>query len=293
MPRVSIGLPVFNGENFIKSSIDSILRQTFEDFELIISDNSSNDKTKEICIDYTAKDKRIRYHRNDKNIGASKNFNLTFNLSTGEYFKWAAHDDLIMPDFLQECVDVLDRETGVVLCHSRSKLIDRFGNVIKKFDREMNNLDSNALSSPNPLERFNFIITNYRFCLDIFGLIRTKSLETTPLIADYIASDKNLLAELALTGRFYQIPKYLFFSRDHSERSVKATGRYSKSRAIWFDPANKKYLIFPQWRCFLEYARSLKRLYLRPREQITCIAILGNWLFLNKRRLIKELIIRE
>ncbi len=124
MPRVSVGLPVYNGENFIKDALDSILAQTFEDFELIISDNASTDGTQQICRQYTSKDQRIRYIRNDGNIGASKNFNQVFELSSGEYFKWIAHDDLCAPEFLERCVEVLDQDPSIVLCFARPKAID-------------------------------------------------------------------------------------------------------------------------------------------------------------------------
>src|SRR5688572_10868700 len=98
-PRVSIGLPVYNGENYLAEAIDSILAQTFEDFELIISDNASTDRTQEICEAYAAKDGRIRYYRSEVNKGSAWNFNRVFELARGEYFKWAAHDDYIAPEY--------------------------------------------------------------------------------------------------------------------------------------------------------------------------------------------------
>ena len=99
-PRVSIGLPVYNGENFLEFALDSILGQTFQDFELIISDNASTDATESICRRYAAKDSRIRYYRNPNNQGAAQNYNRVFALARGEYFKWAAHDDVCKPNYL-------------------------------------------------------------------------------------------------------------------------------------------------------------------------------------------------
>src|SRR3712207_6191103 len=109
-PKVSIGLPVYNGEKFIREAIDSILNQTFEDFELIISDNASTDETAAICQTYAAQDRRVRYFRNLENIGAAGNHNRVFEAASGKYFKWAAHDDLCGPNFVAECVNVLDRD---------------------------------------------------------------------------------------------------------------------------------------------------------------------------------------
>jgi glycosyltransferase involved in cell wall biosynthesis len=93
MPKVSIGVPVFNGENYLAQALESILAQDFADFEVIISDNCSTDKTPEICTSFAKRDSRVKYFRNDSNIGASPNYNRTFELSRGEYFKWCAHDD--------------------------------------------------------------------------------------------------------------------------------------------------------------------------------------------------------
>ncbi len=130
-PRVSVGLAVYNGENYLREAIDSILAQTFTDFELILSDNASTDKTQEICLEYAAKDKRIRYYRNDQNIGGIRNQIRTVELSRGEYYKLAAHDDVCAPDFLEKCVEVLDRDPSVVLCYPKTKIIDENGNFLK------------------------------------------------------------------------------------------------------------------------------------------------------------------
>ena len=96
-PRVSVGIPVFNGERFLAETIESILAQTFKDFEIVISDNASTDRTEEICRSYAARDPRIRYNRNDTNRGAAWNHNRVFELARGEYFKWQSHDDFCAP----------------------------------------------------------------------------------------------------------------------------------------------------------------------------------------------------
>src|SRR4051794_3298661 len=93
-PKLSIGLPVYNGENFLAHAVDSILAQDFRDFELIISDNASTDRTAEICRGYAESDPRVRYVRFETNQGGSRNFCYVFELARGEYFKWAAHDDV-------------------------------------------------------------------------------------------------------------------------------------------------------------------------------------------------------
>ena len=109
-PRVTIGMPVYNGAALVGAALESILAQTLTDFELIISDNASTDATAEVCRSYAAKDRRIRYYRNEKNLGAAPNFNRVVELATNgvPYFKWAAHDDVIAPTFLEKCARVLD-----------------------------------------------------------------------------------------------------------------------------------------------------------------------------------------
>jgi glycosyltransferase involved in cell wall biosynthesis len=87
MPRLSIGIPVFNGEEFLPELLDSLLAQTFSDFEIVICDNASSDRTAQICCEYASRDARIRYFRNDTNLGALPNYNRTFELSTAPLFK--------------------------------------------------------------------------------------------------------------------------------------------------------------------------------------------------------------
>ena len=107
-PRVSIGLPVYNGERFICSAIETLLSQTFSDFEIIISDNCSTDKTESICRQYAAKDARIRYVRQTENVGITANFRFVLDAAVGKYFMWAAADDRQKPDFIQTLVKILD-----------------------------------------------------------------------------------------------------------------------------------------------------------------------------------------
>jgi len=284
-PRVSIGLPVFNGENYLEEALDSILAQTYSDFELIISDNASTDQTPEICRAYAARDPRIHCYRNAQNLGAAKNFNRVFELSSGEYFKWAAHDDLIAPDFLLKCVQVLDQDPTVVLCHSKVKFIDESGEVSANYDIKLCNVDS-----PKPQDRFGDLIMMHHWCFDVFGLIRAKALKMTPLIASYIESDRALLVELGLLGRFYELPEHLFFSREHKERSVRALPE-RHLRAGWFDPTKEGHIVLPRWRIFLEYSKSVRRVSPSRYERAWCYIHLVNWLRLYGKGLVKDLLV--
>ena len=130
-PRVSVGLPVCNGENYLDAAVRSILSQDYEDFELVISDNASTDRTQEICLDFARQDPRVKYSRLAANCGAVSNFQRVFRLSTGDYFKWAAHDDVCTPDFLERCVAVLERDPAVVLCCGQTQLINDDGSPVR------------------------------------------------------------------------------------------------------------------------------------------------------------------
>ena len=125
VPKVSIGLPVWNGEKYLRLALQSILQQDYADFELIISDNASADGTPEICQEFAAKDKRIRYSRNQTNIGARGNYNRVFELARGEFFKWASHDDEIHMSLLRRCFESFEHSApNTVLVFSKAEIID-------------------------------------------------------------------------------------------------------------------------------------------------------------------------
>ena len=107
-PRLSIGLPVYNGENYLAESLDALLGQSFEDFELIISDNASTDGTAAISRRYERLDSRVRYVRQPRNVGLAPNHNIVVEQARGELFKWASHDDVYGRELLERCVVALD-----------------------------------------------------------------------------------------------------------------------------------------------------------------------------------------
>ncbi len=242
-PHVSIGLPVYNGERYLAQSIDSILAQTYRDFELIISDNCSTDATEEICRAYAARDPRIRYYRNERNLGPTWNFNHTFELARGEYFKWGSHDDVCAPELLERCVAALDSMPDVVLAYARMTLIDDNSQVIERYDE----VQRTYLERPH--QRFYELNRTAHRCPQMFGVFRSSILGMTPLIGNYTSSDVTLLAWLGLLGRFYEVPEYLFFCRYHQHHSMHLSRH---QRAQWAEPANVGRIVFPEWRLFYE-----------------------------------------
>ncbi|MEZ5591621.1 MAG: glycosyltransferase [Gammaproteobacteria bacterium] len=280
-PKVSIGLPVFNGEKYLKKCLDSLLSQTFKDFEIIISDNCSTDATEDICHDYIKLDSRVRYHRNNQNLGASENFNITFKLSKGIYFKWAAYDDVCAPRFLDECVRILDCKPDVVLVHSRTKFIDSFDQDIGFYNGipKTNSID--------PVVRFADLLLGNP-CYEVFGLIRYDILKKTPLMGDYANGDGVLLSRLAMLGRFEEINEYLFMSRRHDEQSISMLNDFRKY-SIWFNPKLRGNILFPHWKMQMEFARSINNSNPDTIQKYKCYKHLYWNSLINKEKLIKDI----
>ncbi len=284
-PRLSIGLPVFNGEKYLRNALDSLLDQTYEDFKIIVCDNASTDKTEQICREYAKKDVRVHYYRNKTNIGGPANYNLTFKLSSSEYFKWAAYDDVHAPDYLQRCVEVLDNDPSVVLCHSKNGRIDQYGNLVGTYDEYV----LSRIGSDEPHERFGDLISLRNPCWSLYGVVRANALQKTPLHGDYILADRNLLAELGLMGRFYEIPEHLFFRRDHPEAYTSTY--YSKSVAVrdyrnqskwWTGKKGKTMTLLPHWKHCLEFFRSVNHVPLKLFERCLCYKEIVRWIIREK-----------
>jgi glycosyltransferase involved in cell wall biosynthesis len=284
-PRVSVGLPVFNGGQFLPAALDSILTQTYSNFELIISDNASTDNTEEICRAYADRDGRINYLRNKFNIGAAKNYNRVFELSSGDYFKWAAHDDLCAPEYLERCVEVLDQRYSVVVCHTKTTYINESGQEYATFDDQLD------LRSARPYFRYrDYFIRSYKRCNAVFGLIRTSELKKTPLIGAYYSSDHVLLAELALRGEIYRVPEPLFFRRDHPQQFWRVR-KNLKDIEAWYEPSRLAKTTFPHWRLLWEHFKTISRVSLPWSDKVRCYLYLSKWMQENDGNLIRNLLL--
>jgi glycosyltransferase involved in cell wall biosynthesis len=245
MPRLSIGLPVYNGENYLAESLDALLGQSYEDFELIISDNASTDGTAGICSRYLKQDSRIRYVRQPRNIGAALNHNFVVEQARGELFKWASSDDLYARDLLSLCVEALDEYPQVVLAHSWTALIDDSGQVTEKIEYPLDTV------SPRAPERFRSMLYA-KAGDDLCGVIRTTVLRSTPLHGSYHHADRTITAEFVLHGPFYQVPDWLYFRRDHADRAERACPTV-RTRCANLDPRRADGLRNPAARLYAEY----------------------------------------
>lgn len=289
-PRVTIGLPVFNGQNYLVRAIESLLAQSFSDFELVISDNASTDRTQQICESFAGKDKRIRYLRQTENMGAIRNFNLLVDVARGHYFKWAAHDDVCESTYLQRCVEMLDSNSELVWVHSDSDMIDHF--EVSWLDRMPTNdeevhIDSRGKRSwrglprlnsgdTRPSKRFAGVLLGTRWCVDSYGVIRTELLRKTGLFPNIYGSEKVLMGELSLIGKTQLVPEVLFKQRLHVDASA-----YEDS-----DAGQKKFVALRDSRPFsstrlsllLAHLSVVRRAKISTWERICCYLVLLRYL---------------
>ena len=271
-PLVSIGMPVWNGESFIEETIKSLLMQTFRDFELIISDNASDDRTPTICRHYAERDRRIRYFRLQTNIGAAPNFNEVFRIARGRYFKWACHDDTYLPDFLIRCVEVFQSSApDVVVVYPKTEMIDE-----KNRSLGIDRLNL-SVGGRMPHLRLTHFMKNIHWSNPMFGLIRSEKLRKTRLHDSFIGSDHVLLAELLMLGEFREVPEVLFRRRLHPGRSLEANPSPDALRRF-FNPSKRTStldLLPKGLRLQLEYVRSVYRIPIRYSDKFKCLAAIA------------------
>jgi glycosyltransferase involved in cell wall biosynthesis len=277
-PRVSVGLPVFNGENYLASTIDSILGQTFTNFELIICDNASSDRTAEICQSYAARDARVRYHRNERNLGAGPNYDLCFHHARGEFFKWAAHDDLLGPSYLEKAVEALDINPDAVLCCMGITEIGPKDEILRVYRNHLPGIDSDS-----PAKRLAGMILYRHQCEDFFGLYRREALDGSDLHGLYAGSDRVLLAEIALRGRCVMVPDPLFLHREHNDRYTRAVLLGDRKKAVsWQNAAGAKKKAKASmfhWVVYKNFWRVVNKTVKDPAERMGCYRELLRWWF--------------
>lgn len=243
-PKVSIGVPVFDAERFLPTALDSLLGQSFADTEVILCDNGSTDATPEICRQFQREDPRVRYHRNDRNLGVTANYNRAAELACGTYFKWASANDTCHPDYVAECVEILDSLPEVVLCHGRTRLVGDDGSE-RDYDGDF------AAMEARPSERWIKVLECLRYNNVLNGVMRRRTLLQTMMLGPYISSDLTTIAELSLYGKIYLLPEVRFY------RSMKlgaASARMTRPEAYaHFEPQSVGKLQFREWRELYEF----------------------------------------
>jgi glycosyltransferase involved in cell wall biosynthesis len=293
-PTVSVGVPVYNGEQYLESALDSLLAQTYEDFEVLISDNASSDATEEISRAAVARDPRVRYVRNDENHGVGFNFSRLVRDTTGSYFKWASSDDLVAPTFLERCVEVLDEASEqVVLVFPRAQVIDARGVLVRDHEAQLH------LREREPHERLRHLVRNIVVTNELFGLIRRSALERTRLMDVFLTADYVLLAELALAGEFWQVSEPLFSRREHPGASRQAH-RTAAAYAEFYNPGSgttatgEEQYIREFTRVGWEMLKSINSAGLPLPERVACnVVLVREWGWRHGARMLSELFRRE
>lgn len=280
VPEVSVGMPVYNGERYLAEAVESILGQTFSDFELIISDNASTDGTAKICEELVGRDSRIRYARQEVNIGLWANWDFVAHAARGTYFKWASANDRCDRMMLERCVKVLQHEDDAVLCYGRTCFIDGQGNETGLYEYDF------SFHQDRPSERFisvrDRMIRNNAFQ----GLIRLQLLRQTRLNRRYPDSDLILFAELALYGAFRLLPEILLYRR-MAEGAVSSFLPEREFR-VFLDPrtAHKG---FTAWRRHLDCCWSVLRAPIAMREKVTALDYIARSIYWDRRALWRDL----
>jgi len=207
-PLVSVVLPVYNGEQFLPKAIETVLTQTFDDLELIISDNASTDTTAEIAAHYVRIDQRVRYLRHAQNLGVDRNWTFAALQARGKYLKWLSSSDYLAPNLLANCVDRLNADRSAVLCFPATQQIDTNDRLLRAVSHDF------EVVSTDPIERFFRVVSNLQVNSPmIAGLIRRDAVFATLPLGNYPSADLVLTAKLSLHGRFVMLPEALFYRR--------------------------------------------------------------------------------
>jgi len=279
-PRVSVGLPVYNGQRFLAAAVDSLLCQTFTDFELILADNASTDGTASLCRSYAAADTRVKYVRNESNIGVYRNCNQVIRLARGEYFKLAAADDLCHPELLARCVQLLDSDQTVVATYSRTGFIDEAGESLSLSDPGWH------LVSDAAHERLRYVIRSGHWVNLFFGLTRARELAKTRLFPLYAGGDCRLLGELCLRGKFVEIPEVLFSRRIHSAASSQNASLDWQS---YFFTGRRGRPELPLLHVCLDHCRTIVESDMNARHKLSSLVVVADRMVASRRTLLQEM----
>ncbi len=273
-------MPLYNAERYLEHTLQTVLAQTYEDFILYISDNASTDRTQEICKDYVARDSRIKYIKNEVNVGAPGNYERCFTPASSEYFRWQNGDDPIEPTLIERCIEVLDEQPDVVLAYCKTNIIDENGVFLEHYDDKLH------LMQDEPVARLQALLDSIGYQNVMYGLIRREPLSHTALMGAYTSSDLNLVGELCLYGKFFEVQEYLFNRRMHPE-SNSADRHDDEKQVVFWDPSKKK-MILPLWRSFYEYFKAAFRAPISWQQKQRIASLLLRRMNWNRQQLGKE-----
>lgn len=287
-PLVSIGLPVYNGENFVAEAIQCVLSQTFSDLELVISDNASTDRTISICRKFAERDRRICVYANQRNLGVSPNYNNVFRRSRGRYFAWLAHDDYIGAEFVERCLRELEMDASVNVAFPKLVYVDAHGSPFRRQVSDLSIMGTSVVSRVRQLMRLESQSTDVFWSQ--FGLIRRSELERTQLMGAYSGSDQVLILEMVVRGKLKQVDKELFFRREHPDASTLRKNWTAKDRARFQYADDKRTLVFPYCRLLKEHLACIWRSSMPSWDKSECAAAVVRRFRGHGRDVVREIV---
>jgi glycosyltransferase involved in cell wall biosynthesis len=268
----------------LDDALRTLVSQTHEDLEIIISDNASTDETQRICESYAARDRRIHYFRQPVNRGGAFNHNFVAKMASGPYFRWYSYDDWMDRRCIEECARVLDENEDVVLAWPYPTPVyeaDAFAyQPAQEYESDPPWDDASPSSRLRSLigpHRENSLISR---CYPIYGVARHKDFLATLPLGPFYGSDNVILVNLALRGRWYRLPEGLFFYRRHKDAST--SGRSLHEVARWMDPAMSPGRSMPEWRRLAGFAKAVIHTRLSLRERLLCAAIVLKSPFIHR-----------
>jgi glycosyltransferase involved in cell wall biosynthesis len=289
-PRVTVGLPVYNGENYVAETLACFLGQSYADLEVVVSDNASSDRTGEIVAAIAASDPRVRYLRQETNVGGAENYNVVFHEARGEYFTWTAHDDLRSANWVERAVAALDAHPDASLAVSDAVRIDPQGQPFQDFPLRP------ELFADDVGERFRASLRQNPILM-IFGLARADAIRRTCLHEHYTGSDWGVTGGLALQGRVVHVDGATFCYRTHPESlTSRFAGRKWWQRSdfeAWFAPERGQLIVFPSWRRLRSYVGSVLRAPVPLGRRVRLLGTLARTFVVDDRGYLAKLLLKD
>jgi glycosyltransferase involved in cell wall biosynthesis len=274
-------MPVYNSERHISAAIESILNQTLTNLELVICDNASTDDTGKICEAFAARDRRVRYLRNSKNLGANPNYRLAAVETHGEYFKWASSNDLVDSNFLEECINVLDRNKDVVLCYGATMLFQDDLDGAKAYD------DNLELCASDPVDRFIMLHERLRLNNVMNGVIRRDVLLQTSLMPNHYSADNIVVAELTLRGKLACAGATRFYRRMDPASATRLQSEAQSRAHLYPEGGLRAHL--QTWQLIGSYFRAVRRAPITVRQEVRALGVVAQRAYWNLPTLWREL----
>lgn len=280
-PRLTVGVPVYNGERYLPTALDSLLSQTVEDMVILVGDNASTDSTGDIIDEYAARDSRVRHIRHPQNLGAARNYSVLCEMAETEFFRWLAADDCSEPRFHEVCLAALEEHPDAVLAYPRVMMIDAEGSHLEEYEEGMH------LAHDRPSERLFALMRNLRLVNALYGVSRTSVLKRTRLLGAFRGSDITFLAELCLHGKIVEVPEPLMLRRMHEESFTAMT----REEQLEFNkPGQNQTVELYFWRHLLEYVRATLRSPVSTRERARVLSRLARGIVWSRDEYFAELV---